>query len=118
MIWTQHVLRDTTRVQDQPAAMLALLDRPTWMAIRLHRVWLVLQGVSRRLVRLRAQSVRWAEWTMIRIHRRHVCRVWLVSSALLVRLPVLDARVVVLMWTQTRRRRVRRVRLASTQLRM
>ena len=31
---------------------------------------------------------------------------------------MLYAQVVVLMWTQTRRRRVRRVRLASTQLRM
>ena len=31
---------------------------------------------------------------------------------------MLDARVVVLMWTETLRRRVRRVRLVSTQLRM
>ena len=112
------VLLVTIRMRGRIRATLALLDRPTWMAIPVHCVWLVLQGMSRRLVRLLAQSVRWAEWTMIRIHRRHVCRVWLVSSALLVRLPVLDARVVVLMWTQTRRRRVRRVRLASTQLRM
>ena len=92
------VLLVTIRMRGRIRATLALLDRPTWMAIPVHCVWLVLQGVSRRLVRLLAQSVRWAEWTMIRIHRRRVWHVWLVSSALSARLHVMAVRVVVLMW--------------------
>ena len=55
---------------------------------------------------------------MIRIHQQRVWRAWLVSSALSERYPVTAVRVVVLMWTQTRRQHVCHVRLVSTQLRV
>ena len=113
-----HVQRVTTQLQDQPAATLALMDRPTWTVIQLHRVWLALLGECRRWVAHHALSALWAQPTTIRIRQQRVSPVLPASSAISERLPVTAVRVVVLMWTQTRRQHVCHVRLVSTQLRV